>query len=250
MIKYLDRGDNMLKTILSSELGYKTKSYKSGSEGYIYNILDETKLYKEFDVQTSMKIRENKKQKIILLEKLIDTTGVIPKIDSLVNDDLAEYLMGYVMEKCSGITLDLACFDFYKNLIILKKIKTYLEIFKKHNIQYIDFKGNNIIVDETNLETRILDIDNIRIEEHGVDLVPENFERYIINGGNLDFNGSLFAFNKMTYELLMLNNGRFYEADKKVLKFESSLDSDMPDSIADNEYLVDYIEPKKIKRFY
>ncbi len=237
----------MLKTISSNKLGYKTKSYKSGSEGCIYNIQDETKLYKEFNAQTSIKIRENKKQKIILLEEIIDTIGVIPKIDLLVNDDLAEYLKGYVMEKCNGVTLDLACFDFYEKLMILKKIKAYLKMFKNHNIQYIDFKGDNIIVDETNFETRILDIDNIGIDRLGVDLVPENFERYITNGGNTNFNGSLFAFNKMAYEILMLDTGRFYEKDNDILRFEFCLDYDKPNSIADNEYLVDYIELAKIK---
>lgn len=237
----------MLKTILSSELGYKTKSYKSGSEGYIYNLSDGTKLFKEFDVQTSEKIRKNKKHKLILLDQIKDIIGFIPKVNCLVNDDLNKFLLGYVMQKYDGITLDLACFDFNENLIILKKIKKYLEIFKKYNINYIDFKGDNIIVNEINFETRILDVDNIRIDEFGIDLVPESFENYIINGGNINFNGSIFAFNKMVYEILMLNTGIFYEEDNNILKFKQSIISNKPSSVADNDSLVDYIETKKIK---
>ncbi len=237
----------MLKEILITELGYKEKTYKGGSEGSIYNLIDSTKIYKEFNVQTSTKIRENKKQKIILLDEIKDIEGVIPKFNLLVNNDLNEYLMGYVMEKCEGMTLDLTCFDFYENLEILRKIRKYLEILKQNNIHYIDFKGNNIIVDETNMETRILDIDNVRIKGHGLDLVPDEFKRYIINGGKINFNGSLFAFNKMAYEILNLVDDTVYEKDKDIDKFEISLYSDMPNSIADNECIVDYIETKRIK---
>lgn len=239
----------MLKTILISELGDKTKSYKSGSEGYIYNLADATKIYKEFDEQTSKKIRDNKKRKLIMLDEIIDMLRFIPKINFLVDDDIKKYLLGYVMQNCDGITLDLACFDFEENLIILKKIKNYLETFKKFNINYIDFKGDNIIVDEQNLETRILDVDNILIDKFDVDLIPENFERYIINGGKINFNGSLFAFNKMVFEILKLNSDRFYEKDRNILKFKHSIDNDINCSIADNEFLIDYIDIKKIKKF-
>jgi|GEM_PF-5797004 len=238
----------MLKTILISELGDKIKSYKSGSEGYIYNLPDVTKMYKEFDEQTSEKIRDNKKNKLIILDEITDMLRFIPKINYLVDDDIKKYLLGYVMQKCDGITLDLACLDFEENLIILKKIKKYLEIFKKYNINYIDFKGDNIIVDELNLETRILDVDNILIDKFSVDLIPENFERYIINGGKINFNGSLFAFNKMVFEILKLNSDKFYEKDNNILKFKHSISFDIPSSIADNEYLVDYIDIKKIKK--
>lgn len=239
----------MLKTITTNELGYKEKTYKFGSEGCIYNVLEPTKLYKELDIQTSTKVRENKRQKIILLDEVKDIVGVIPKFDSLVNDDLEKYLIGYVMEKCNGITLDIACFDFYENLILLRKIRKYLEIFKKNNIQYIDFKGDNIIVDDINLETYILDIDNVGIDGYELDLIPDEFKRYIINGGNINFNGSLFAFNKMAYEILKLDSSKLYEEDKDMHKFKLSLDSYMPNSIADNEYIVDYIETNKIKKF-
>lgn len=238
----------MLKTILISELGDKTKSYKSGSEGCIYNLADGTKIYKEFDEKTSKEIRYNKKNKLIRLEEITDILRFIPEINYLVDDDTKKYLLGYVMQKCDGITLDLACFDFEENSVILKKIKHYLEIFKEYNINYIDFKGDNIIVDEQNLETRILDVDNILIDKFDVDLIPENFERYIINGGKINFNGSLFSFNKMVFEILRLNGDRYYEKDNNILRFNHGIGNDIPDSIADNEYLIDYIDIKKIKK--
>lgn len=237
----------MLKIISISELGYKEKTYKGGSEGCIYNILEPSKIYKELDIQTSIKVRNNKKQKIILLNEIKELYDVIPKFDCLVNDDLNKYLTGYVMEKCNGITLDLACFDFYENLFILRKIKKYLEIFKNNNIQYIDFKGDNIIVDEINFETRILDIDNVGIDKNDLDLIPDEFKCYITNGGSINFNGSLFAFNKMAYEILKLDERKTYEEDKNINRFSSSLASYEPNSIADSEYIVDYIDKEKIK---
>jgi serine/threonine protein kinase len=237
----------VLKTISTSELRYKEKTYKGGSEGCIYNILDPSKIYKELDTQTSIKVRDNKKQKIILLDEIKEVADVIPKFDFLVNDDLNKYLVGYVMEKCNGITLDLACFNFYENLIILRKIKNYLEIFKKNNIQYIDFKGDNIIVDETNFETRILDIDNVGIDKYDLDLIPDEFKRYIKNGGKINFNGSLFAFNKMAYDILKLDSDKDYEVDKNINKFRLSFEAYKPNSHADSDYIVDYIEKEKIK---
>jgi len=239
----------MLKTILTSQLGYKEKTYKGGSEGAIYNTLDLTKLYKELDIQTIIKVRDNKRKKIIMLDEIKDVAGMIPKIDFLVNDDLNGYLAGYVMERCKGITFDFACLNFSEKLLVLKKIQKYLEVFKQNNIQYIDFKGDNIIVDKANFETRIIDIDNVAVDGYELDLLPDKFEQYVMNGGNIDFNGSLFAFNKMTYEILMLDNGRFYEEDNDIQKFNFSIAANKPNSIADNEYLVDYIEKKKIKNF-
>ena len=52
----------------------------------------------------------------------------------------------------------------------------------------------------------------------------------------------------MVFEILRLNGDRYYEKDNNILRFNHGIGNDIPDSIADNEYLIDYIDIKKIKK--
>ncbi len=205
------------------------KKYRIGSESIIYEC--DNGLYKKI---TNKKVIQNKINKLLLLDKINDIKKYYNEVLGIVNNK------GYIIKKVEGIQL----FQYNGNnrINVLKELKKILEIFKTYNIYYLDINLSNVFITYDNL--KLIDIDNIKIADYNIDLLPDLYYRYYSLGGTDINKAMIFVFNIMSV-LFLENKSSFYNI--KQIKNYEYLDYDIIndlaysniDSTCDNTYLID-----------
>lgn len=237
-------------------IAYKSNLGIMGSEAIIYDT--NYGLFKKFHNNMDIKTRRNKELKLLRLLKHEDLKKYYNEVKYLVHNLTYDYLAGYVVKKVNGLPLDEICLEFDIKLNILKKLRRILTEFEDKGIIYSDIHFDNIYYNELNGDLKLIDIDNIMMEDLSIDLLPTIYEDYFRYGG-YDFNNArIFAFNLISFMLLLnkINSYDIKEINKTTLKKDydflnieaikicDNLLNIKIGSSADNEYLIDTIDKK------
>ena len=242
-------------------LNIKNIAYKSnlgimGSEAIVYDT--NYGLFKKFHNSMDLNTRKNKELKLLRLLKCEDLKKDYNEVKYLVHNLTYDYLAGYIVEKVDGRPLDEIYLEFDTKLNILKKLRRILTEFENEGIIYSDIHFDNIYYNELNGDLKLIDIDNIMMEDLPIDLLSTIYEDYFRYGG-YDFNNArIFAFNLISFMLLLnkINSYDIKEINKTTLKKDydflnieaikicDNLLNIKIGSSADNEYLIDAIDKK------
>ena len=206
----------------------KKNIYKMGSESIIYEC--DNCLFKKI---LDKKVIQNKLNKLSLLDE-------IDEIKKYYNKILGFNKEGYYIEKLDGIQL--SRYNGNNKIDILKELKEILEILKTYHIYYLDINLGNIFINYEGV--KLIDIDNIKINNYNVDLLPDLYYQYYSLGGD-DINKAMtFVFNIMS--VLFLENKSNLYSIKQIKNYEhlnyniiNDLASLNIDSNCDNVYLID-----------
>ena len=210
----------------------KKKLYKIGSESIIYEC--NLGLYKKILNKNNI---ENKENKLLLLDKNNDLKKYYNKVLGIVKNK------GYIIEKVNGIQL--YKYNGNNRISILKELKEILELFKTYNIYYLDFNLGNVFITYEGL--KLIDIDNIKIDNYDIDLLPILYQKYYELGGTDINKAIIFVFNILSV-LFIENKTNFYNI--KQIKNYEYLDYEIINDIAysninstcDNTYLIDKLK--------
>ena len=144
-------------------------------------------------------IRENKLQKIILLNKLKNFNN---KFKPLGTYSYQGKFVGY-----NGIYLEEQTLDnIYKLLTTeqrihyLRKIKEKLIELHQLGIIYGAVKSNNIFIDRKTDEITFCDIDNMQVQEYPIDLMNSYAKKFIKKYGTIDKKLDSYMMNLLTLE--------------------------------------------------
>lgn len=248
---YILNGDDMA-SIISNQ---KVEKRIMGSEGIIYIYSD--KVYKKFLSSVDVLERENKKNKLLLLDEL-KLDEYYNKIYALVYEKF-DYLSGYIVEKIDGEPLSKTKYDMNLKINILKQIKEILEIFKTNDIDYIDINLSNIFY-TSDSKIKFIDMDNIKIKNYDIDTLPISYKNYYNLGGYNIENAKKFVFNAISLLYLLdlnriddIRNLKIYQKELSFLNKEArKICNDLLNlkigSSCDNEYLIDLIDEKILKK--
>ena len=173
------------------------------------------------------------------------------KPSELIEDSY--YYTGYTLEHYDGDKLE-RFLNYKETVKLLRKIREAILELENNGIMYFDLNETNILYKKINgeIDFRIIDIDNSKVEEREMDYLPPFIRKYMVNGGSLDKNALIYAYNHLTVSLL----GRFDSRltpypnignyNRKIAKFAELADRPKADSIIDNEYLIDYYDENQI----
>lgn len=241
------------ETLLLSEY-----SIDGGSESLIYNVesinSSKLKLYKQFQPNYNT-VFKNKEQKLILLnENDVVKKDSITASKLVLNDD-SNIISGYLMDKYNGKSLesDKEYLTYSESIQLLKQIRSILIKYWENDIYYFDPSVSNFLYTKNgdDFEVKVIDMDNVAINEYTVDLYSDILEIYLINGGELNKNAFILAFNTFTLELLRIHNPKIVmEMMYNSLPFKemwSNIHRCKYDCLADHEYLLDYADSYKTK---
>ena len=227
-----------------------------GDESSIYKLKEKEKLYKEWlvrkiDDEKSLGIISNKVKKLEVLETKQTIFKYMVKPSELIEDSY-DYT-GYTLEHYDGDKLE-RFLNYKETVKLLRKIREAILELENNGIMYFDLNETNILYKKINgeIDFRIIDIDNPKVEEREMDYLPPFIRKYMVNGGSLDKNALIYAYNHLTVSLL----GRFDSRltpypnignyNRKIAKFAELADRPKADSIIDNEYLIDYYDENQI----
>jgi len=145
-----------------------------------------------------------------------------------------------------------------EKIYVLKKLKEMLILFENNGIIYDDIHLGNIYYDDVTKKIELIDIDNIAINNYPKDLNSFLIQDYCYRGGKDGVNARIYAFNLITY-ILLINNYEEYDIrklyetfeynikifnDKRIYNLCKNLVTGNINSNCDNEYLIDMIDEK------
>lgn len=235
---------------------YKSNLGIMGSEAIVYDT--NYGLFKKFHNNMDIKTRKNKELKLLRLLKYEDLKKYYNEINYLVHNSTYDYLSGYIVEKVEGRPIDEIYFEFDTKINILKKLRKILTEFENKGIIYSDIHFDNIYYNTINGAMKLIDIDNIMMEDLPIDLLSTIYEDYFRYGGHNFNNARIFTFNLVSFMFLMnklktynINeiNKTTYKKDydflnNDAIKICDDLLNIKIDSASDHEYLIDAISKK------
>lgn len=248
-----------METINIRYLDYNHNAICS-SEAMLYN--SSLGLFKRFNINTPMHIKENKKRKLLELEKITILKQYYNEIICLVNNYTDEYLAGYIIKPSNGYPLDETFLLPEEKIKILKKLKEIISLFEKNGVIYEDIHFDNIYYDKKSDKLELIDIDNIEINGYKKDLESFLTRKYYMYGGKNAKNARIFNFNLITYMYLTNNFSSYNIRDliksfnkdvsklksKKICKIFNKLLTAEINSECDNIYLIDMIDEKILRK--
>lgn len=249
-----------METINVGNLKYDIFGIKTGAESIVRK--SELGLFKDFYPLTSHSIKENKRKKLIELDKISDIKEYYNKIICLVNNISNEYLRGYIVKPSNGYPLNEVFLLPEQKIDILKKLKKILLTFEKNGIIYEDIHFDNIYYDEKTDKLELIDIDNIEIGEYKKDLETFLLKSYYWYGGKNRKNGRIYSFNLISY-MYLTNNFSDYDISilnkkfkqdiklfdsKEIYNLSKKLLTAELDSECDNIYLIDILDKKVLTK--
>ena len=239
-----------MKKVTISSIKVEQEKFDFGDESFVYKLHDKNRVYKEWN---NRKINDNKSLEIILnkvrkleaLEKKEELFKYMVKPKELVEDSF--YYTGYIMEHYDGEKLQ-RYLSYKDTVLLLKKIRKALLDLEKNSVMYFDLNHSNILYTKENgdIDFRIIDIDNSKVEDREMDFLPPFIRKYQLNGGKLDKKALIYAYNHLTVSLLSRFDSRLTPNpyigtyNRKIAKFAELADRPKIDTIIDNEYLIDY----------
>jgi len=184
---------------------------------------------------------KNKLKKIELLDQM-NLDYMIKAIRTVSYNDM---IIGYEMSSDYS-------FDTYKPyqlnsnelICFLENTKYILEYFQENGIIYGDVNFRNILLDRDTMDILFCDIDNIKIGNYSMDVLPVDLINFDSNCGK-DNQVHAYMHNIMTLDAFNLDiycssnfsiNRHFKRGAKKVIL------SMQDDSVFRNEYLINYIK--------
>lgn len=245
-----------MRYINIADLEYQRNFGIMGSEAIIYKTNDG--YFKKFNVTMDLKTRKNKELKLFRLDKYENIKQYYNQIICMVNNLTYDYLAGYIVKKAPGLPLDKINLASNEKIDVLKKLKKIIMEFEQMGIIYSDLHFDNIYYDQKTKKIKLIDIDNISIDELPVDLLSSLYKSYYSYGGYSFQNARIFVFNlisfmlitdKMsTYDIHELNY-QTYQKDydflnKEAIHLCNNLLNMNIYSDCDNEYLIDLIDEK------
>lgn len=249
-----------METINVENLRYDSFRTKMGGESIVRK--SELGLFKDFSPLTPHSIKENKRKKLIELDKISDIKEYYNKIICLVNNISNEYLRGYIVKPSNGYPLNEVFLLPEQKIDILKKLKKILLTFEKNGIIYEDIHFDNIYYDEKTDKLELIDIDNIEIGEYKKDLETFLLKSYYWYGGKNRKNGRIYSFNLISY-MYLTNNFSDYDISilnkkfkqdiklfdsKEIYNLSKKLLTAELDSECDNIYLIDMLDKKVLTK--
>ena len=238
------------------DLNYNQLEKYMTSEGIIHNC--EYGLFKKFNITMPKETKKNKEYKLLEIDKYDELKKYYNKIIFLVNNSKNEYLSGYIVEPCLGMPLNKIVLSKKEKIMILRQLKKILILFEKNGIIYDDIHLGNIYYNINTKKIELIDIDNISINNYQKDLNSFLIQDYCYHGGIDGVNARIYAFNLITYILLINDieeynirvlSETFEEKMKKISNhnvYELCKNLLIPkiNSNCDNEYLIDIIDEK------
>lgn len=240
------------------DLNYDQLKKYITSEGIIHNC--EYGLFKKFSITMSKEMKKNKEYKLLELDKYEELKEYYNKILYLVNNIKNEYLSGYIVKPCLGLPLNKIILSKKEKIRILKQLKEILILFEKNGIIYDDIHLGNIYYNSDTKKIELIDIDNISINNYEKDLNSFLIQDYCYHGGIDGVNARIYAFNLITY-ILLINNVEEYDIRVLYESFEQKIKKTSEPYIyelcknlltprintnCDNEYLIDIIDEKML----
>lgn len=203
----------MLDYVKESTLPLSEYSIDGGSEALIYNVesinSSKPELYKQFQ-QNYNTVFKNKEQKLILLSENDTVKKDSITASKLVLNDDSNIISGYLMDKYNGKSLesDEDFLTYSESIQLLKQIRSILLKYWENGIYYFDPSVSNFLYTKNgdDFEVKVIDMDNVAIDKYTVDLYSDMLDIYFINGGKLNKNAFILAFNAFTLELLRIHN--------------------------------------------
>lgn len=157
------------------------------------------------------------------------------------------------MDYYKGYPLDEIMLTFEEKILLLKDLKQKILRLQSENIYYFDLHFDNILClqEDSKLDVKLIDIDNVQIDKYSSDTNSFLLERYLKLGGKIYANALIYIFNIMSYHLLMsyydlenplkINHEQIF-IDKKSRLICNELFSSCIDNLCDHEFLIDFIE--------
>ena len=234
-----------------SEISLEENAFDYGDESTIYKLKNRDSLYKAWlskkDIERnnlkSEKIR-NKVRKLESINEKKDIFSFIVKPEELVT--MEDTYTGYQMEYFDGEKLD-KYLKYKDTVILLKKLReTLLKLYNK-DVKCFDLNYSNILYRKENEELifKIIDIDNMMVDDLSMDLYPPFIAKYLYEGGKLDEKAIIYAHNYLSITLLSMYDSRLSPNpyiptyNRRLAKFSELIDRPKVDSLIDNEYIID-----------
>jgi len=245
-----------MEVINICDLNYNQYRKYMTSEGIIHTC--EYGLFKKFNITMPNEMKKNKEKKLLELDKYEELKDYYNKIVYLVNNIKNEYLSGYIIKPSLGLSLNKIYLTKKEKIYVLKKLKEMLILFENNGIIYDDIHLGNIYYDDVTKKIELIDIDNIAINNYPKDLNSFLIQDYCYRGGKDGVNARIYAFNLITY-ILLINNYEEYDIrklyetfeynikifnDKRIYNLCKNLVTGNINSNCDNEYLIDMIDEK------
>lgn len=258
-------GGNMLNYVNEEELEREDYPFEYGGESNLYRLKDSLEVYKKY-ISLSDSTVQNKTEKLIYLDKNKDKIpSAITPTKIIVN---SKYLpTGYTMKYSKNCDLENFMMSnehsHNEKLDMLKKLREILFTYASNGIFYFDCNIANFLCSKESNQSKIdiIDIDNIEIDNADAKITSDCYNndmtKYLKNGGQKGNDMLTYAFNHLTrmcfntipeleYKINPLSRTSYSACTLGTFCY--TLDQASVDTIADHEFLLDYLTdiPKKI----
>jgi len=249
---FIQSGAQEMKKVKVNNIKIEQEKFDFGDESSVYKLQGRKRVYKEWNFRKrsdakSNEIVLNKVRKLEILETKENLFKYIVKPKELVEDSY--YYTGYIMQHYDGDKIE-RYLNYKDTIILLRKIREALLDLEKNDVMYFDLNYSNILYKKENgdIDFRIIDIDNSKVEDKEMDFLPPFIQKYQVNGGKLGKKALIYAYNHLTVSLLgrfdtrLTLNPYIGTYNRRLDKFRELADKPKIDSIIDNEYLIDYYD--------
>ncbi len=234
-----------------SEIELEDSEFDYGDESTIYKVKNRDSLYKAWlskkDIEKNNTKRDIVENKVRKLESLSEKKGIfayIVKPEELVTID--DTYTGYQMEYFDGEKLD-KYLKYRDTVILLKKLRETLIKLNNNDVKCFDLNYSNVLYrkEDDEIIFKIIDIDNMMVDDLSMDLYPPFIAKYLHAGGKLDEKAMIYALNHLSITLLSMFDSRLTpnpyipRYNRKLAKFSELIDRPKVDSLIDNEYIID-----------
>lgn len=196
-------------------------------------------------------IRENKLNKLILLNNKKEYDEYLKPIKTY------SYRGKFVAYKEIFIDSELF-FDSVMSddelLFYLRLIRETLAKYHSMGIVYGDIKDNNIFIDRKRKKILFCDIDNMKVEDYGIDLVGYFLQKFIDKYGKIDEKLDSYMFNLLAFDKIMKCQYWYWDVLERIEKEDVPMgikNSDTKklirsmrkiDKNYQEEYVIDYLK--------
>lgn len=193
-----------------------------GSEAIIFrNGGSVSKIFKEnfgYEVlceEEREEIRENKLHKLEILYCMKEFDNLFLPIETY---SYHHKFVGYKGVYLSCPTLDMTCLDKEEKIFYLKLFKEKLLRYHELGIVYGDIKDDNVMIDTKNRDIVLIDIDNMMVLDHPINVMSCFVEDFIKNYGRVDEKLDSYMLNLLTITQLLGNDYWYFEVKEQLEK--------------------------------
>lgn len=255
----MKRIPNRSLTLQEYELIAYNSEFFQGSEGLICLSDKPNSLFKfftEIDSKKTVYMPENKLRKIEKQYQSPLEYSVQPISIVTIGEKIIGYEMTFDPEEKS-----LASFRPPREEMIhyLFQLKKALEYYSSKKIIYGDIADRNILVNRRTGQVKFCDMDNIAMGENPIDLISYDLECYQNEHGSIDEMSHAYFHNLLSIQQLLMNDASFQTIIYKLCTRKrpkgfkrtaySTLDSMVPASEFNGEYIIPHVKEKVLPRF-